>query len=153
MKKILLLLLLIPCFQGVAQQTDEIEIKNVISMFFNSLESQDTVLLRKSAFPEGQIWSLNNTQTQPTHTMRTVEDDIKSFPNENEFLEIPLSYDIRVHEGLAVAWVPYEFKLNGEFSHCGVDIFTLVKAGFTWKIANISYTVDKENCDELKKMR
>ena len=29
---------------------------------------------------------------------------------------------------LAVVWTPYDFWVGGEWSHCGMDIFTLVVA-------------------------
>jgi len=49
-----------------------------------------------------------------------------------------------VHEGIAVVWTPYEFHVNGEFSHCGVDAFSLVRIDGQWKIAGIVYTVERE---------
>ncbi len=28
---------------------------------------------------------------------------------------------------LAVLWAPYEFQRNGKTTHCGIDVFNLVK--------------------------
>jgi hypothetical protein len=53
---------------------------------------------------------------------------------------------VMVHEGIAVVWTPYEFQVNGKFSHCGVDAFSLVRIDGRWKIAGIVYTVEQE-CD------
>ena len=47
---------------------------------------------------------------------------------------------------IAVVWGEYEFWIDGEFSHCGVDSVDLVKTGGEWKIANFVWTVEKENC-------
>ncbi len=47
---------------------------------------------------------------------------------------------------LAVVWADYDFHLNGNFSHCGVDSVTLVKASGEWKISGIAYTTEKSGC-------
>ena len=40
----------------------------------------------------------------------------------------------------------YEFWIDSEFSHCGVDLIDMVKVDGEWKIANFSWTVEKEGC-------
>ncbi len=46
--------------------------------------------------------------------------------------------------------MPYEFFLNDEFSHCGVDIFTLRKKDGEWRIILAAYTVENDGCEDLK---
>jgi hypothetical protein len=53
---------------------------------------------------------------------------------------------ILVRGPIAATWGEYEFWIDGEFSHCGVDSVDLVKVGGEWKIANFTWTVEKENC-------
>ncbi len=154
MKTNLLLLILCVPFFGIAQshKDNEIEaVKEVIQRFFDSLEEQDTVLLKEVAFPEGQIWTMNNMVNPARTGTRFFKDVQNSFDPSQQFLESPLGFDIKIHKGLAMAWVPYEFRINGEFSHCGVDIFTLIKSNETWRIANISYTLERDDCDILNK--
>lgn len=50
---------------------------------------------------------------------------------------------------LAVVWAPYEFKLNGKTSHCGIDVFNLVQTGGEWKISGLSWTQEPTACAEL----
>ncbi|MDG1509236.1 MAG: hypothetical protein P8Q53_05605 [Flavobacteriaceae bacterium] len=47
---------------------------------------------------------------------------------------------------IASVWAPYDFYLKGSFSHCGVDLFYLVKTDKVWKIAHFGYTRNK-NCN------
>ena len=42
---------------------------------------------------------------------------------------------------IAMVWLPYDFYVNGAWSHCGIDVFTMVKQDTTWKIANLAYTM------------
>ena len=53
---------------------------------------------------------------------------------------------ILIRGPIAVIWGEYEFWIDGEFSHCGVDSVDLVKIGGEWKIANFMWTVEKEGC-------
>ena len=41
-------------------------------------------------------------------------------------------------------WTPYDFHIDGAFSHSGVDVFTLLRTPAGWRVASISYTVDPE---------
>lgn len=42
---------------------------------------------------------------------------------------------------IAMVWLPYDFYVNDTWSHCGVDIFTMVKSDAGWKIATLTYNV------------
>ncbi|WP_339706620.1 nuclear transport factor 2 family protein [Algoriphagus aquimarinus] len=150
-KKLVLILALTLCFDCFSQEVETAEVaavKSVVNQFFESLEKQDTVLLKQVAFMEGQIWTVNNTVSPARQRMRFFSDDLKSLISKNSYLETPKSMDVKIHEGMAMAWVPYEFRLNGEFSHCGVDVFTLIKKDDAWKIINLSYTIEKEGRGE-----
>jgi hypothetical protein len=51
---------------------------------------------------------------------------------------------------IAVVWAPYEFWRDGKTTHCGIDVFDLVKQDGTWRVANIMYTVEPVACPELR---
>ncbi|MBT8398233.1 MAG: hypothetical protein KJN92_14770, partial [Gemmatimonadetes bacterium] len=53
---------------------------------------------------------------------------------------------VKVEGRVAMVWTPYDFHLNGEFSHCGIDVFTLVDGGEGWQVASITYNVVREGC-------
>jgi hypothetical protein len=55
---------------------------------------------------------------------------------------------VEVHQNIAMAWVPYDFYVNNNFSHCGIDVFTFMKTKQGWKIALLAYTVEKEGCKD-----
>lgn len=48
-----------------------------------------------------------------------------------------------VNGGVATVWMPYDLYLNGNWSHCGVDVFTLVKAGDAWRIASLAWSAEQ----------
>lgn len=53
---------------------------------------------------------------------------------------------ILIRGPIAVVWGEYQFWIDGEFSHCGVDAVDLVKVEGQWKIANFMWTVEQEGC-------
>lgn len=50
------------------------------------------------------------------------------------------------HGTVAVVWAQFDFHLNGKFSHCGVDSFSLLKTSSGWKIASVSDTHETTGC-------
>jgi len=58
-----------------------------------------------------------------------------------------ISFDMVKTDGaLAIAWTPYQFYYKGQFSHCGVDSYQLVRINGEWKIQYIIDTRRKTNC-------
>jgi hypothetical protein len=53
------------------------------------------------------------------------------------------SPSVHVSGPLAVVWYPYDFYLNGQWSHCGVDSFTMLKVGGRWRISSLQYSVEQ----------
>jgi hypothetical protein len=51
--------------------------------------------------------------------------------------------EVHISGPLAVVWVPYDLYLDGEWSHCGVDVITLLRIAGDWKIASLSWTVEQ----------
>ena len=57
---------------------------------------------------------------------------------------------VLVRGAMALVWAPYEFGINGQTSHCGVDVFSLARFDGTWKVSNSMWTVEPKACAELR---
>jgi len=44
---------------------------------------------------------------------------------------------------IAVVWYPYDIYVDGAWSHCGVDVFNLVRTVDGWRIAALMYNVQQ----------
>ena len=53
---------------------------------------------------------------------------------------------IKIDGPMAAVWAPYEFYYKGNFSHCGVDHFVMVRIKNEWKIQYLIDTRRKEGC-------
>jgi hypothetical protein len=145
MKKILLLLFLCPLLAiGQQKSSDEDQIKAVILKTFSAMKSVDSVAL-KSCFTSTAM--LNISQVKPEgNTLREVpaakfiQNVMTRKPGDMD--ERVLSWGpILIDHEIATAWVPYEFYLNGKFTHKGVDVFLFVKSGNEFKIQTLLYNM------------
>jgi hypothetical protein len=48
-----------------------------------------------------------------------------------------------VNGGVAMVWMPYDLYVNGAWSHCGADAFTLVKSSGVWRIASMAWSAEQ----------
>jgi hypothetical protein len=48
-----------------------------------------------------------------------------------------------VSGGVAMVWYPYDLYVNDTWSHCGVDVFTLVKSRDRWRIASLAWSAEQ----------
>lgn len=150
MKKLCYLLLLTFIYNGFAQGSklaDEQRIEQVIHQFFEALETRDTLLMKQTTMADAQIWRRRNNKAPVEIDMRFRKDDLREMPSYPKLREVPLSFEILVGNGIAMAWVPYRFWIEDAFSHCGTDAVTLFEVEGEWKIISMAYTVETENCD------
>ena len=53
---------------------------------------------------------------------------------------------VQIRGPIANVWGPYDFWIDGAFSHCGVDTVHLAKIDGAWKIAHWMWTVERQGC-------
>jgi hypothetical protein len=66
--------------------------------------------------------------------------------SKDNWLERMWSRKIQEHNAIATVWGEYDFHLNGKFTHCGIDTFTLVKTNGEWRIAALVFTRETSGC-------
>ena len=140
---LLLILLLIPLMQAEAQSEEE-AVLHVVQQFFDVLAEKDTALARTILLPECHSHSIRVKPEGSEVRSHHLLDFMKDLPDQkNRFKEIMHNPKVMIHKQLAVVWTSYNFHVNGEYSHKGVDAFNLLKTDSGWKIASIVYTVEK----------
>jgi hypothetical protein len=147
MKKLLLLLFLCPLLSiGQQKTSDEDQIKAVILKTFSAMKSVDSVAL-KSCFTEKAVLQISQIRPEGNIVREVpIANFVKNVMTRKagDMDERVLSWGpILVDHEIATAWVPYEFYLNGKFTHKGVDAFILVKVGEEFKIQTLLYNMQK----------
>jgi len=141
-----LLALAIP--QPASAQDDTEEVLAIVQRFFDTMTAKDTAGARQVLVLDATYFSVRE-DTGGTRVRRSTNRAyVEGLSTQtDEWYERMWDPQVMIHGAIAVVWTPYDFRRNGEFSHCGVDAFTLIKTDDGWKIAGVVYTVETE-CEE-----
>lgn len=150
----LLIVFVISTVVNAQENLQEKAIKNTIETFFEGLHKGDSTLVSST------LNSTTNIQTTFTDKegkkVLVTESKAKLLTNiankkpEHTYLEKLVSWDIKVDGNLASVWTPYEFYLNGKFSHCGANSFQLFNNNGKWEIIYLVDMRRRNNCIALK---
>jgi hypothetical protein len=134
-----------PMAPAAVPASDRAQVLQVVQRFFDALAANDVETSRALFLPGAQITAARNTPTGFALRRRTIEDDLQKMPaNQNRYLERAWDSTVHLQGRLAAVWTPYDFHLNGKFSHSGIDAFTLVKTDEGWRIVSLAYSVEPE---------
>jgi hypothetical protein len=135
--------------QSVHAQSEEMEVKSIINNMFDGMRNADSVAIMQAFSPNAIMQTIAKTKQQ-SDTIRgnTVEQFASSVGKRKAgSLDERITFSqISIDANLAQVWTPYQFFLDGKFSHCGVNAFHMVKLNGQWKIQYIIDTRRKENC-------
>jgi len=118
-------------------------VMKTMQAFFDTMTAHDVEGARRILQPQGRFHAM---------TMKDGKPDVRAFANEEYFAQLQASKqkmqeriwnpDVRINGLIANVSAPYDFWIDGKFSHCGVDAFDLIKTEDGWKIAGGVYTVE-----------
>lgn len=133
--------------QYLQAQNEKQEVLQIAYNFFDALEKGDTTEYRGLFQPDAIIYSVREKAGQTiTNSRCPVSDKFQPGTVIKERMKAT-GVEVQIHGNLATVWAPYDLWINDVFSHCGVDVFTLIKTSVGWRIATLSYTIEKEGCD------
>lgn len=120
----------------------------VVQRFFDAMTAHDSAGLAAVLHPEGQGFALFE---EPKDSVRVSFVTNAEFPRRltsgrQRLVERIWEPIVHVRGPLAMVWAPYDFHRDGRFSHCGADLFTLVRQAGQWRIAQLSFTMEPEGC-------
>ena len=130
---------------------DETAVLATMEQFFAAMTARDVEKMSSLALPEAMTFSQSLTKDGPKPLRKAALREnlaviAKGGPVLRERLRDPL---VMVHPPIAVIWSAYEVHADNAFSHCGIDIFELMKVEGTWKISNASWTAETDGCEKL----
>ncbi len=116
-----------------------------VQKFFDTMEARDAKGAAEIFAEEGRF-----------HSVRVIDGMkvVRTFSNREHLEGLPYRKDdwhermwdptVFIRGDIASVWTPYDFWVNGEWSHCGIDQVTLVRIEGVWRITGGAYTVEKE---------
>lgn len=152
MLRIIFFLVLLITTNVSAQMDETIKVKAIIDTFFEGFHKQDSLIIMQVISNDIIMQSIGKDREGQIKIRNEKFDDflksVLSIPEDKKFEEKLLDYIIKVDGNMANVWMPYEFWLNGEFSHCGVNSFQLFNDNGRWKIIYIIDTRRKTGCND-----
>ena len=151
MIRIIVILCVILTSNMFAQQEENQKVKAAVDTFFEGFHKGDTLLM-KSVMTDNLLLQTtfkdqDGKNILVTENRSKLIEAIASRPEDQKWDERLLAYNIQIDGSMANVWTPYEFWLNGVFSHCGVNNFQLFNDSGQWKIIYLIDTRRKEGCD------
>ena len=151
MKKIFVLAGFIVFTATYAQPQPAVDsVKATIDKMFRAMKSSDAQLL-KACFADSAI--MQTIQENKSGSTIVKNEKLVDFAKligtiPKDAADERITYDaVKVDGALAIAWTPYKFYYYGQFSHCGVNSFQLVRFNGEWKIQYLVDTRRKQGCE------
>lgn len=116
----------------------------IVQQLFESIAAHNVDTVRSLFVPNAVLLSVKDDGTP--ESMRYEEFANLLASTKNVWLERIWNPTVLVHGPIAVVWAEYDFHLNGNLSHCGVDSISLLKTSAGWKISSISDTNETSGC-------
>lgn len=128
-----------------AQANEKTAVLAAVQQFFDAMTARDAVATERVLMPEGRFVSFRTVDGKLKMRSSLNQDYLKNLPSGKEKLrERMWKPEVKIRGSIANVWTPYDFWIDGKFSHCGIDSFDMVKVEGQWKIASGSYTVETE---------
>ena len=145
MKKILFVLSIQFLAGLVSAQTAEDSVKAVVNKLFAAMKQSDAKSLQECFADSAILQTITRSGKIRNDAVKDFISQISSLPKDSADERIMFDV-VKVDDGLAIAWTPYQFYYAGKFSHCGVNSFQLIKVSGVWKIQYLIDTRRRLNC-------
>jgi hypothetical protein len=152
MKSIQYFFIFVSSFCIAQEQTlisEENEVKETIHQLFEGMYNGDSSLVHSVFHSSNRLMTCyidkNGMEQLAEENLQDFLDAVGS-PHEEIWDEKITFTSVLVDLHLAQVWTEYQFYLDNEFSHCGVNAFQLVKENGNWKIIQLIDTRKRDNC-------
>lgn len=150
-----ILTLLLTNMNHLHAQSEEERVKLPVMQLFNGMRQSDTAMIRSAFHKNASLHSvIKNKKGETVFTSETLDNFIEIIGKPHtEIYDERIEFEtIKIDGNMAIAWTPYKFFVGEKFSHCGVNVFLLVKEGAGWKIQTITDTRRKDpgHCEERR---
>ena len=151
MKRILILLTAVMFISTfIKAQSAEDSVKAVVNQLFAAMKGANAAML-KETFADSAV--LQTIRRKQDGTFSVQDEKVSDFVEQigkakKDSLDERITFEtVKIDGPLAIAWTPYKFYYAGNFSHCGVNSFQLVRINGRWKIQFLIDTRRRQACD------
>ena len=125
-------------YAAPADSPDEQAVLAPIQAMFAGMSARDAAAIKKPTIPGGVMVLMRDGKP----VQMTFEDFATRVgkPGKEKIEERIHDPLIKIDNDLAVVWAPFDFYVDGKVSHCGTDLFNMVRQDGAWRIASVADT-------------
>ena len=128
---------------GAQEPTDErARVLAVVEASLEAISNEDMVAFTDLMIEEASTVRVAERDEEVRYAVRSRAEWRANSPSV-DVVERGFDPEVRISGPLAIAWLPYDLYLDGEWSHCGVDVFTLVRIEGDWKISSLAWSIEQ----------
>lgn len=129
---------------------EEAQVLAPITRLLGALEQDDGAAVLAVTLPEGGVTAAQVLPdgTRRHRTVRWADFAAGLKPDGTRIVESIRSPAIEIDEDVAMVWAPYTVTVDGKLSHCGYDLFDMVRVAGAWKILNVTYSHRTTGCPQ-----
>jgi hypothetical protein len=128
--------------RAFAQDTEQKVVIAVAESALSAISRGDVSALTDLMLPEAILFPTATRDGVTSYRVRTRAEQRGATPT-RKVTERGFRPEARVNGPVAMVWYPYDLYLDGKWSHCGVDVFTLIRHDGHWRIATMSWSAEQ----------
>jgi len=133
---------------GIPLTPEQLELSDMTNSFMEALSARDVDRLEGMLAPGAMLYSIRESEAGPSYGVRTREEFLGGLAEGGSpFRERIWDPVVEVRGRTGMVWAPYDFHLDGSFSHCGIDVLTFLRLTEGWKVTSITYDVVRDDCE------
>jgi hypothetical protein len=125
-----------------SQDADRAAILAVVDSAMARISRNDFAATAELMLPDAMTYRVATTG-DPTRYGADTRDEFAKVVPQQQLIERGFDPEVKISGRIATVWLPYDFHVDKKWSHCGVDTFTMLKVGDTWRIAVLAWTVEQ----------
>lgn len=135
-------LLTTPLLRAQGGQSDRAAALAVADAALAAITAGDMAAFTDLMLPEAVVFPTVTRDGLTQYRVRTRAEQ-RAAPTTVTVTERGWNPDVRVNGPLAMVWYPYDLYRDGRWSHCGVDLFTLIRHEGRWRIATMAWSAEQ----------
>lgn len=136
----------VPPDSQAAQGDAATQVESVAEALLRGISEGNPQLLDEALHPDAYLMAVPD---QGTARRQQRADFIQNVGDSGgRYLERMWEPRTEVSGPVATVWAPYDFHIDGQFSHCGIDAFQLIRQDDRWMILSVVYTMRRgDDCE------
>jgi len=124
---------------------DRAAIIDIIDRFFKAMTARDVATMASMMSEDGIIYGYRDGDEGLQIIRRPHAAYLESLAGgQGRIVERFWNPQVMVHDRLATAWTPYDFHVDGKFSHCGINNFSLLATDVGWIITGVVFSIEAD---------